>query len=49
VVQDVPEELSEELAQKVPAVFAVKAATKTSSNTLHVNNIRDHEFYEAMV
>jgi hypothetical protein len=48
-VQDVPRVLAAELAEKVPAVFAVKAATKKSKNTLHVNNIREHEFYESLV
>lgn len=48
-MQDVPDDLAAELAEKVPAVFSVKAATKKSKNRLHVNDIRDHEFYEAQV
>lgn len=48
-MQDVPHKIAAQLAEKVPAVFSVKAATKKSQNRLHVNNIRDHEFYEAQV
>ena len=48
-MQDVPEDVAQELAEKVPAVFSVQAATKNRGNRLHVKNIRDHEFYEALV
>ena len=48
-MQDVPEQLAAELAEKVPAIFCLKAATKKTKNRLHVNNIRENEFYEALV
>lgn len=49
LLQDVPLDIATELAEQVPDVFSVRGTTKKNKCRLKVNNIRDHEFFEAKV